>query len=67
MRIRRGRPKGVPQVAGRLITSPANLILKKKLSHYAFPLNATAFLFIFFNLSVSYADSSPIKGATDNP
>ena len=25
-------------------------------------------LFIYFcNLSVSYADSSPIKGATDNP
>jgi len=25
------------------------------------------FIIHFFNLSVSYADSSPIKGATDNP
>ena len=66
MRIRRGRPKGVrrSQSQTAIICLSCNLI-QKKLSHYAFLLNATA-LFIF-QPSVSYADSSPIKGATDNP
>ena len=68
MRIRRGRPKGVLQaaVADRHICLSCKLNAQKscRIMHSCL---MRQLLFIFFNLSVSYADSSPSKGATDNP